>query len=252
MSTGPVITGGDRATVTVQPDFEGGPSFPPQHLHKGESCTFGRGPGSDVDVGLAPDDRAVSRMAGVIEARGRHWRITNPSRNKTYVVEHTDRIPGYVQVRPGMRQLVIPFETARVRIPGGRQEYTFLVMAPEQGPMPGPEVLGKRPTPPDATTEGVYRLDPWNTYFRVLVALCEPQLRGSPVAVVPTQPQVAERLGLSRPAVSAHIEYLLNQKLRIGSQGRSAGLDWRTQTLVDYALRFGLVTSEDLRLLPDS
>jgi hypothetical protein len=61
---------------------------------------------------------------------------------------------------------------------------------------------------------------------------------------------VANRLGRTRAAVNAHIDYLLNQKLKIGSQRRGSGADWRQQVLVEYALRFRLVTPTDLQLLP--
>jgi hypothetical protein len=158
-----------------------------------------------------------------------------------------------VQVRPGTSGVVIPFETSRVRVPGARGEHTFLVMAPEQG---AGQVLGTAtgdgPPSTGVQTQVAYRLDRWNTYFRVLVAFCEPQLRDPTARVVPTQPQVASRLGLTRSAVNAHIEYLLHQKLRLGQQGRGAGADWRPQALAEHALRFGLVTAADLTLLPDS
>jgi hypothetical protein len=238
-------------TITIQEDFDGGPSIPTQHLRPGEVQNFGRGgPGSPVDISLAPEDRAISRLAGVITARDTFWCITNESWNKTYVVEHTDQVPGYIQVQPGMREAVIPFETSRVRIPGAEREYTFLVMAPEQGPVPDRAGSSGDRVTVGCETEAAYRLDRWNTYFRVLVAFCEPQLQG-PTSEIPTQIQVANRLGLSRPAVNAHIEYLLNRKLKIGNHGHGAGVDWRQRALVEHALRFGLVTEADLQLLPE-
>lgn len=237
--------------ITIQADFEvPGADLPAHHLLEGESRWFGRGGGSTaVDIALAPGDRAVSRLAGVIESVGDHWRLTNTS-NKTYVVEHTERISGYVMVRPGTQGMAIPFETSRVRVPGTDQEYRFLVMAPELACIPslvddtGPDPSGER-------TDASYRLDPWNMYFKVMVAFCEPQLLDPASRRIPTKAEVAKRIGLKPAAVNGHIDFLLNTKLRVPEAGDGKGISWRHQTLVEYALRFELVTSDHLAFLPE-
>jgi hypothetical protein len=55
-------------------------------LGPGQDATFGRGaPGRPVDIELP--DKGVSRLAGRIEAAGDYWRVSNFSREATYVVE---------------------------------------------------------------------------------------------------------------------------------------------------------------------
>lgn len=125
------------SVITIQQDHQdGGIAFSALHLFRRESLRFGRGGGSEhadphVDLAIAEGDDAVARCAGTIESLGHHWRLTNTCGVHTYVVEHTDPVAGYVRVRPGGRGLIIPFGTARVRIPGRDREYSFLVISPD-------------------------------------------------------------------------------------------------------------------------
>jgi serine/threonine-protein kinase len=118
-----------------------------------------------------------------------------------------------------------------------------------------------------------FPLDRQAKYFLVLVALCEPRLRGASLAALPTTAQVADRLRrlpgceqLTPRAVDFHIEYLVRRKLRLrsaearaGDDGRAAamsgtdgkeGFAARRMLLADFVLRFGIVAEDDLALLP--
>jgi hypothetical protein len=229
------------SVITVQQDDrDGGVEFPALHLFRRESLRFGR-----EDVAIVLTDPAVARCAGIVESLGHHWRLTNTSGIHTYIVEHADPIAGYVQVRPGGRGTIIPFEAARVRIPGGDREYSFLVHTPELPHGEHREVAEEHSAPE------LFRLDPWHTYFRILVAFCEPRLRNRSCDHVPGVDEVARRLGISRAAVRAHVSYLLTNKLRVPRQDADRH-PWPQQALVDQALRFGLVTPEHLGLLPEA
>jgi hypothetical protein len=107
-------------------------------------------------------------------------------------------------------------------------------------------------------TASPFALDPTSKYFLVLLALCEPRLRGTSSAV-PGVGEVLERLrplescrDLTRSAVNYHIDYLATVKLRLRDDsedpaGRTGG---KRQELVTFALRFDLVGEEHLALLP--
>lgn len=117
-------------------------------------------------------------------------------------------------------------------------------------------------------TVTAYSLDETATYFLVLVALCEPWLRDLSPVSVPTTPQVVERLRghatggrLTARAVSSHIDYLADEKLRIGvpaaaapeagaGTGAAERRNGKRDAVVGIALRFGIVREEHLPLLP--
>ncbi|MGW5880426.1 winged helix-turn-helix domain-containing protein [Nocardiopsis terrae] len=246
--------------ITVQQDYDSDTHLDTHHLEAGQVRTFGRGGRNRrVDIRLADEDRAVSRVAGEIIARGDHWRISNLSPTKSYVVENTERLAGFLKVPPHTQGMLVPFETSRVLVPGGRGEHGFLVMAPAACSsvlVPG---AGEDPfvaqDPDDTAAEHTdvrsFRIDRLHTYYRVLVAFCEPRLRDPGTRYTPTQVQVAERLGLSKAAVNSHIDYLLRNKFQVEPGEARQGQDWRVDVLTEKALHFGLVTDGDLSVLPD-
>ncbi|GAB3719361.1 winged helix-turn-helix domain-containing protein [Nocardiopsis nanhaiensis] len=252
--------------VTVQQDYESDTPMDTHHLEPGQSRIFGRGgQNRDVDVRVAVGDRAVSRLAGDIVSYGDHWRISNRSKSKSYIVENTERLAGFLQVPPSTYGMLVPFETSRVLIPGSEGEHSFLVMAPAACNgviVPGIDqtIPGTDPGDPESehTDAASFRIDRWHTYYRVLVAFCEPRLRAarhgaavSGSAVDPTQQQVADRVGLKKSAVNAHVDYLLKTKFQIEPEEVRQGRDWRSQLLIDKALQFGVVTKDDLSLLAE-
>ncbi|GAA3568180.1 FHA domain-containing protein [Nonomuraea rosea] len=216
-------------------------------LAPGEQAFFGRGtPGSPVDIML--DDPAVSRRAGRIVAVADYWLLSNLSTSKTYVVENPEGGGEFVKVPPGRVGAPIPFEFSRVSLPAVDGTVSFLVFAPQQVHVPPGSADG------GAATQVAYPLDQNAKYFRILVALCEPRLRDPSTSRIPTIPEIIERLrdpGLSRTAIGFHIGYLAEKKLHVKDpQGSEGKADWQRHALVSLALRFDLVTSEHLALLP--
>lgn len=248
---------GPEQIITVQQDYDSATPMDTHHLETGEARTFGRGGRNrQVDIPLAEGDRAVSRVAGEIVSHGDHWRISNLSPTKSYVVENTERLAGFVQVPPYTQGMLVPFETSRLLVPGGQGEHGFLVMAPAACssvlvPSGEPFVESETTdTQAERTDIRSFRIDRLHTYYRVLAAFCEPRLRDPGTRYTPTQHAVAERLKLSKAAVNSHIDYLLKSKFRVEPEDARQGQDWRVDMLTEKALHFGLVTERDLSVLP--
>ncbi|MGP2442724.1 serine/threonine protein kinase [Streptomyces sp. JW3] len=227
-------------------------------LGPGEVARFGRGStGSPVELRL--DDPAVSRLAGEIRVTDDHWQLTNHSTSHSYLVENPEGAGEYLRVPPRRAGAPIPFEFARVVLPTrGDVTVSFQVFAPDHVYLDPAAVGG----PWGNTTLTAYSLNETATYFLVLVALCEPRLRDQSRVAVPTTPQIVERLaghpacrGLTARAVSSHIDYLAEEKLRLGDpdgheSGRAERRNGKREEVVGLALRFGLVREEHLALLP--
>ena len=254
MSVHPLPIDDPEQVVTVQKDYDSDTPMDTHHLAPGQTRTFGRGGRNrDVDMKLAAGDLAVQRHAGDITSYGDHWRISNVSQNRSYIVENTERLAGFVQVPPNTHGMLVPFETSRVRIPGGAGEHSFLVMAPAAcASVLVPYLRDSDSDWHDNTGERTeatsFRMDRFHTYYRVLVAYCEPQLRGLNPPV-PPQRQVAERVNIGTSAVNSHVDYLLKEKFRVDLEGNGQGVGWRAQVLIEKALYFGVVTERDLAIL---
>ncbi|MFJ3583302.1 FHA domain-containing protein [Streptomyces sp. NPDC090127] len=227
-------------------------------LGPGEVARFGRG-STAVPVELRLDDPAISRLAGEIRVTDDHWQLTNHSTTHSYLVENPEGAGEYLRVPPRRVGAPIPFEFSRVVLPTrGDVTISFQVFAPDHLYL-DPEARG---VPWGNSTVTAYSLDETATYFLVLVALCEPRLRDQSRVAVPTTPQIVERLrghvGGGTPtarAVSSHIDYLAEEKLRIGvldahEPGKGDRRNGKREEIVGLALRFGLVREEHLGLLP--
>ncbi|MEU9831946.1 FHA domain-containing protein [Streptosporangium sp. NPDC048047] len=242
--------------VIVQLPAPRGADVPELHeLAVGQDATFGRGAdGYPVDIRLP--NPGVSRLAGRVRAVEDHWTISNLSATATYVVENPEGGGEFVKVAPRRLDMPVPFEFARVVVPGTQGSASFMVFASQHAYAdPGiPE-----PGHGEATT-AAFSLDETTKYFLILVALCEPRLRDSSTVVIPTVPEILERLhglpqcpDLTRSAVNFHIDYLARTKLRVkepSEGGAPAKADWQRAALVSLALRFDLVREEHLALLP--
>ncbi|MBT2489624.1 serine/threonine protein kinase [Streptomyces sp. ISL-96] len=227
-------------------------------LGPGESARFGRG-STAIPVELRLDDPAISRLAGEIRVTEDHWQLTNHSTTHSYLVENPEGAGEYLRVPPRRVGASIPFEFSRVVLPTrGEVTISFQVFAPDHVYL-DPEAMG---APWGSNTVTAYSLDETATYFLVLVALCEPRLRDQSRVAVPTTPQIVERLRghlacgeLTARAVSSHIDYLAEEKLRIGvpdahEPGKGDRRNGKREEIVGLALRFGLVREEHLALLP--
>lgn len=226
-------------------------------LGPGEVARFGRG-SDTVPVELRLDDPAVSRLAGEIRVRDDHWLLSNLSAHQSYLVENPEGAGEYLRVPPRRVGAPIPFEFARVVLPSRGSGVSFQVFAPDHVYLDAGGPDGGHGT----RTLTAYSLDETATYFLVLVALCEPRLRDESALAVPTTPEIVDRLRshpqcdqLTTRAVSAHIDYLADEKLRIDppagrEPGRGTRRNGKREALVGIALRFGLVGEGHLQLLP--
>lgn len=221
-------------------------------LSPGREATFGRGTvNAPVDFPL--DHPGVSRRAGIIRAVEDYWLLTNLSRDSTLVVENPEGGGEFLKVAPGRVASPIPFEFARVLLPVADGPCSFLVFASQHSfvdfDTPETQAAG------EPTISG-FPVDESAKYFLVLVALCEPRLRDCSSSVIPTVPEVLERLRgvpdgveLTRAAVNFHIDYLARTKLRVKPLSGSRKADWQRAALVSIALRFDLVREEHLNRL---
>jgi hypothetical protein len=231
-------------------------SVPRLELAPGEQASFGRG-APDLPVDIVLPDPGVGRLAGHIRVVEDHWVLSNLSRDRTYVVENPEGGGEFIKVAPRRLDAPVPFEFARVVLPGARDAVSFTVFAPQH--TYADETTVGQPT--GTQTLAAFPLDETAKYFLVLVALCEPRLRDMSSAYLPTVPEIVERLrglpscrDVTRSAVNFHIEYLARTKLRVKSSTGEAGsggkADWQRAALVALALRFNLVREEHLALLP--
>ncbi|MEU8580157.1 serine/threonine protein kinase [Streptomyces abikoensis] len=227
-------------------------------LGPGEVARFGRG-SATTPVELRLVDEAISRLAGEIRVTDDHWQLSNHSATQSYLVENPEGAGEYLRVPPRRAGAPIPFEFSRVVLPTrGGSTVAFQVYAPDHVYL-DPDGAGG---PWENRTVTAYSLDETATYFLVLVALCEPRLRDESPVAVPTTPQIVERLRghpacarLTARAVSSHIDYLAEEKMRIAAPagaetGRGARRNGKREAIVGLALRFGLVREEHLALLP--
>ncbi|MFF8955658.1 hypothetical protein [Streptomyces sp. NPDC014894] len=213
---------------------------------------------ADRDIlAFAPVDAGEPGPAGaaVVTARRGHWCLTNLHAEDSCFVENMEGGGGeFVKVPPRRRDTPIPFELARLVLAVPRGTGLVSIFGPE------PPYLAAADTALSDRVTNWPRLDEQALYFRVLVALCEPQLRGGPPGAVPTVGEVIARLGagrrsaeMTRAAVNHHIAYLANEKLRVAEWagltegGRSY---WKREAIVAMVLRAGLVCERHLRLLP--
>ncbi|MFF9816865.1 FHA domain-containing protein [Streptomyces sp. NPDC014006] len=217
-------------------------------LAPGERLTFGRSARANR---LRIPHEGVSRRAGEIAAQGAFWILSNLSRDQTYVVENPEGAGEHVKVGPGRLDAPIPFEFARIVLPAAGDLLPVEVWAPRHDYM-RPDSDGD-----GDTTAPAFSLDRTTRYFAVLAALCEPRLRGTPHAPLPTVDQVVERLRPSWPAVSRttvqwNIDYLsVKLRLKPGPDTADSGprLNGKKESLVSLALRFDLVREDDLVIL---
>lgn len=226
-------------------------------LAPGEAATFGRGIPSSHDspaspVSIALSGLEVSRLAGEITARDDFWLISNYSAGSTYAIRNPDGGGEFVKVAPRRLDMPVPFEFADVILPAAGETPAFSVMAPKHtygDPLPD-LATGVSGDP----TVAAFSLDETAKYFMILVALCEPRLRDAASVVIPTVPEIIERLceaghpRMSRSAVNFQIEYLARQKLRV-KDGGGGKADWQRAALVSLAIRFDLVGQRHLSLL---
>ncbi|WP_259294759.1 hypothetical protein [Streptomyces canus] len=191
---------------------------------------------------------------GALEFCENRLLVSNFTTSATYVIENLEGGIELVKARPRQLRVAIPFEMSRVLIPSG-ENITELTVFGSPPPLMREELSARIPGPPMVNVETASK------YFAVLVALCEPRLRGSSMAAVPSVQEVVERLrgssqfrGANRSSINYHINYLADQKLPVNrwtkcvDEGR---MHSKREALVAFALRFDIVREEHLDLLPN-
>ncbi|MEU1277463.1 FHA domain-containing protein [Streptomyces sp. NPDC005805] len=224
-------------------------------LGPGERLHFGRAPARGRPDGLTLTHPGVSRSAGEITATGTHWSLSNFSGSTTYVVENPEGAGEHIKVAPGRLDAPVPFEFSRLVLPAAGELLSLDVWAPcHDYHDPADAGAGADGEP----TALAFPLDRTKRYFLVLVALCEPRLRGTPHAAPPTADEVVERLrprwpAANRAAVQWNIDYLaVKLRLKPAPEVCDPGprLNGKKDLMVSLALRFDLVREDDLGALP--
>lgn len=216
-------------------------------LEQGEHVRFGI---SQATGAFGPH---VLPHIGAFEVTDRRFAMSNFTTGITFVLENLEGGTELVKVRPRQLEVVSPFELSRVWIPYATGMFELTLFCPP------PRLLE-----PDGACDGLeppmVGLDRGSMYFAVLVALCEPRLRGSSMAAVPSVQEVVARLQPSdrfskanRSSINYHIDYLVDQKLPVSQwvkYDHSGRKHSKRAALVAFALRFDLVTEEHLAILP--
>ncbi|MFE6285004.1 FHA domain-containing protein [Streptomyces sp. NPDC057877] len=217
-------------------------------LASGERLTFGR---AKTDGGLTIAHLGVPPTAGEITATGSYWLLSNLSDDQTYVVENPEGAGEHIKVAPGRVEAPVPFELARVTLFASGDLIRFDVWAPRH--------TFRAAQAGGSVTAASFSLDRTKRYFAVLVALCEPRLRGEPYAPLPSVEDLVKRLRptwptVTRNAIYWNISYLaLKLRLRLrpdaGVAEPGRRFNGEKESLVSLALRFDLAHEDDLALL---
>lgn len=215
-------------------------------LRSGEQFCFGI---SNRSGALAP---LSACNVGAFDVEHDSLFLSNFTSATTFAIENLEGGAELVKVPARRRRLVIPFEMSRVLIPSwnGLIQITVFSRPPE---------LVEEPGTYDGPEASPFQLDESSKYFLVLVALCEPRLRGSSMAAVPSVQEVVDRLkrddrfrDANRSSVNYHIDYLRERKLQVeqwAMYSANGRMHSKREALVSFALRYDLVREEHLRLL---
>jgi hypothetical protein len=192
---------------------------------------------------------------GAFEVSDHHLFLSNFTTSTTFVIENLEGGTELVKARPRMVDMVIPFEISRILVPYGASLSEVIVFTP-------PPRMLENDVATTVSQSALTKLDTESKYFAVLVALCEPRLRGSSMAAVPSAQEVVERLkginqfrDANRSSINYHIDYLTDQKLPVSQWAKyldGGRMHSKREALVAFALRFDLVREEHLHLLPDT
>ncbi|MFZ4517244.1 MAG: hypothetical protein ACOYOP_02580 [Microthrixaceae bacterium] len=212
---------------------------------EGESLEFGRAAELVIDT-----NPLLHRRLGRLVYRGGTWWLENIG--SSIALRLADSESGAFALVPAGTRAAVTAHRSRVTFSAGAARYSMaVVLAAPDGPV-GDASAGPSSVP-DGTTTRTSDL-PLNTDQRMLLAaLCESRLRdpAAPLAL-PSNTEVARRLGWSRPKLNRKIDWLCERYHRAGvaglkvDGGRATG---RRRRLAEHALDHGLVGPEDLALL---
>jgi hypothetical protein len=211
---------------------------------EGEELTFGRS--HRATVCLDPSDLGISRIAGAVESDGGVWWLVNKSSVRP--LEVVDDVGIRTVLPPGRRIAVTAPIT--VIVEGSTRRHALTLDLPEQvrqslaaGPAPALQVEGN---PTQAATD--VSITPADKL--ALVALfsgyLEPFPRYDPHPK--SYAEAAARLSWPRTTLIKRVEYLRTRLTNAGVPNLLG--DNALQHLAEWALATGLITRDDLALLP--
>ncbi|NUR70864.1 MAG: hypothetical protein HOU81_08580 [Hamadaea sp.] len=169
------------------------------------------------------------------------WAVTNQSRRADVTIEDLEDPLQRVICQPHRRDVVIPFEMARLRISG---HSALIVSAPE--PVVSEDdccIEGSRGRSAELETK---------VYFLATVIMCSVRLRRGLDSPLLTQREIAEHLGrlghrLEPRTVRSYLDYFADRLGLPGAGGPARG--WRRELLARTVITQGLVRQEHLRLV---
>lgn len=233
-----------RPVVSVQTIANSGQGPSVRHLLPGHSVTIGTCLCEKCGFDLPLSSNLRAPVTARVTAYHDHWRIDNLSDGLRLVIEDLENAQHLVTVPAARTEMVMPFELARVQVLG-------TTLAIVYGPEPADSRIPRVTCPALAVSGAAGQLDRSTVHFSVLLALCEPRLRGIADAPLPTSVEIARSLRkrsirISPAAVDSHIAYLVEKLNLKAGAGVGSSRGWRKERLASTAIRHGLIGPEDL------
>ncbi len=216
----------------------------------GQSLTFGRAADLVID-----DNQFLHRRVGQLAHRSGLWWLDNiGTRIPLSVKDLSSR--SQVTLAPG-RSLAISFPTAAVQFSAGRSNYELEIAVPLPVDRPQLHLVEDDIDSHERDVETTSLADVPLTLDQklLIIALAEPTLRSGEAAVeTPSNRAAAHRLGWTITRFNRKLDNVCDRLTRAGVSGMrgQAGVlasDRRTR-LVEHAVSSGLVSPDDLALLP--
>ena len=222
-------------------------------VEPGDDLTFGRAADLHID-----DNRHLHRVLGRFWSRGDSWWLTNEGRSITIQIADADSRSN-VNLAPGS-EIALSFPNSILRFRAGVTDYELLVRVPDRDAGEEDDVDVESDlfgVDDDAVGDTIAMGDlPLAEEQRLLLlALAEGTLRdphGNDE--LPTNRAVARRLGWSITKFNRKLDNLCNRFTKLGVGGLRGSVDQlatdRRRRLVEHAIESGLVTRDQLVLLP--
>lgn len=218
----------------------------PHTVTTDQEFTFGRAASLIIDSA----NRELHRVQGVLRFDNGSWHVHNNARATSLVVTHHES-PSFSKVAPGAT-LVLPFASCSITFSAGRANYRLDVVdeSAVDAPNPVPTVSAGDRT----VTAGHLIFN--EEQFQLLAVLGEPRMAG-PVSVadLPSNRQIAKRLGWNVSKVNRKLDNLCLKLDKVGVQGlrgdMAGAARMRRVNLANYVVESGLLTEETLALLPE-
>jgi hypothetical protein len=219
-------------------------------LAPGDELAFGRDPGPGQ---IAVGDRRVSGRHGVIAASEGGWAVRSTASYFGFTVYDCDS-PSRLCVPLGAGPVPVPFAWAVIAVEIRGDRHLLDVRAEDTcgwaegwagaaGDTAG-EAGASSTIPAWAGVRWTDRSGRALRWYQVLVAMCEPRFAVPPQERIPSNGELARRLGVSQGVVENH--YLVRLRKELGLQKFD---DQSRLAAVVIAISQGLVTRADLAVL---